>query len=154
MLGKGTQAGAQRLCIVSAGGRRSCGDNTRHAGLSPGREIEHETFGDKFAAQWLKKNSSPDAIVLADDSNVTVYGERRRVFSPHCDLTHLMSYARYHKADYLLTNETMLLKIRRELSIILDKGTPELELVFSYKEPNERTLLYRILPPPDSSTPQ
>jgi hypothetical protein len=39
------------------------------------------------------------------------------------------------------------LKTRRELSIILDKGTPELELVFSYKEPNERTLLYRILPP-------
>ena len=116
------------------------------------REIEHEKFGYKFAAQWLKKNSSPDAIVLADDSNVTVYGERRKIFSPHCDLTHLMSYARYHKADYLLTNETMLLKIRRELSIILDKGTPELELVFSYKEPNERTLLYRILPPPDSPT--
>ena len=116
-------------------------------------QIVHETFGDKFAAQWLKKNSSPDAIVLADDSNVTVYGERRGIFSPHSDLTHLMSYARYHKADYLLTNDTMLLKTRPELSIILDKGTPELELVFSYKEPNERTLLYRILPPPDSPTP-
>jgi 4-amino-4-deoxy-L-arabinose transferase-like glycosyltransferase len=116
-------------------------------------QIAHEKFGDKFAAQWLKKNSSPDAIVLADDSNVTVYGERRRIYSPHCDLTHLMSYARYHKADYLLTSDTMLLKIRRELSIILEKGTPELELVFSYKEPNERTLLYRILPPPDSPTP-
>ena len=122
--------------------------------MSPGREIEHEKFGDKFAAQWLKENSSPDAIVLADDSNVTIYGERRGIFSPHCDLTHLMSYARYHKADYLLTNETMLLKTRPELSIILDKGTPELKLVFSYKEPNERTLLYRILPPPDSPTPR
>lgn len=117
------------------------------------REIEHETYGDKFAAQWLKKNTSPDAIVLADDSNVTVYGERRRIFSPHSDLTHLISYARYRKADYLLTNETELLKRRPELSVILDKGTPELELVFSYKEPNERTLLYRILPPPDNSTP-
>jgi 4-amino-4-deoxy-L-arabinose transferase-like glycosyltransferase len=114
--------------------------------------IARENFGDKFAAQWLKKNSSPDAIVVADDSNVTVYGERRRIFSPHCDLPHLMSYARYHKADYLLTCDTKLLKTRRELSIILDKGAPELELVFSYKEPNERTLLYRILPPPDSST--
>ena len=111
------------------------------------REIEHEQFGGKFAAQWLKKNSSPDAIVLADDSNVTVYGERRRIFSPHCDLPHLMSYARYHKANYLLTDDIKLLKIRPELSIILDKGTPELKLVFSYKEPNERTLLYRILPP-------
>jgi 4-amino-4-deoxy-L-arabinose transferase-like glycosyltransferase len=117
------------------------------------REIEHETFGYKFAAQWLKKNSSPDAIVLADDSNVTVYAERRRVFSPHCDLPHLMSYARYNKADYLLTDETKLLKIRRELSVILEKGTPELKLVFSYKEPNERTLLYRILPSPESPTP-
>ena len=87
------------------------------------REIEHETFGYKFAAQWLKENSSPDAIVLADDSNVTIYGERRRIFSPHCDLPHLMSYARYHKANYLLTNETMLLKTRPELSIILDKGS-------------------------------
>jgi hypothetical protein len=118
------------------------------------REIEHERFGYKFAAQWLKENSSPDAVVLADDSNVSVYGERRRVFSPHCDLPHLMSYARYHRADYLLTHETMLLKIRPELSIILEKGTPELKLVFSYKEPNERTLLYSILPPPDSSTPR
>lgn len=116
-------------------------------------QIVQEKFGDKFAAQWLKKNSSPDAIVLADDSNVTVYGERRRIFSPHSDLTHLMSYARYHKADYLLTSDTMLLKTRRELSVILDKGTPELELVFSYKEPNERTLLYRILPPRDGPTP-
>jgi hypothetical protein len=116
-------------------------------------QIVHEKYGHKFAAQWLKKNSSPDAIVLADDSNVTVYGERRMIDSPHSDLTHLMSYARYHKADYLLTNETELLKIRPELSIILDKGTPELKLVFSYKEPSERTLLYRILPPPDSPTP-
>ena len=116
-------------------------------------QIADEKFGDKFAAQWLKKNSSPNAIVLANDSNVTVYGERRRVFSPHCDLAHLMSYARYQKADYLLTNETTLLKTRRELSIILDKGTPELKLVFSYTEPNERTLLYHILPPPNGPTP-
>ena len=64
-----------------------------------------------------------------------------------------MSYARYHKADYLLTSETMLLKTRRDLSIILDKGTPELELVFSYKEANERTLLYRILPSRDNPPP-
>ena len=111
------------------------------------RSIEYDTFGYKFASQWLKKNSSPDAIVIADDSNVTVYSERRRIFSPHCDLPHLMSYARYHKAEYLLTDERKLLKIRRELSVILEKGTPELKLVFSYNEPHQHTLLYRILPP-------
>jgi 4-amino-4-deoxy-L-arabinose transferase-like glycosyltransferase len=116
------------------------------------RKIQSETFGYKFAAQWLKKNSSPDAIVMTDDFNVTVYAERRSIWSPHCDLTHLMSYARYHKADYLLTN-TERLKTRPELSVILEKGTPDLKLVFSYKEPNKRTLLYRILPPSDSPTP-
>lgn len=141
--------GACVLCLPAAAAVAQIIHVTpRVAGLWIGRE----NFGDKFAAQWLKKNSSPDAIVLADDANVTVYGERRRIFSPHTDLTHLLSYARYHKADYLLTSDTMLLRIRRELSVILDKGTPELELVFSYKEPNERTLLYRIRPPPDSPT--
>ncbi|MEP6959283.1 MAG: glycosyltransferase family 39 protein [Nitrospirota bacterium] len=115
--------------------------------------ISETEFGNKEAGLWLKAHSPADAKVMAEDLAVALYADRRWVPSPNADWTRFMKYARARHANYLVVRDSMLDKIRPELAFILQKGTPELELLFSFEEPHKpgskRTLVYHIVSPSD-----
>jgi hypothetical protein len=105
-------------------------------------------YGDKEAGLWLKAHTSPDAKVMAREVTVALYAERGWVAPPHTDWPRFMQYARAHNANYLVTRDPL----RNEfpyLAPIAEKGTPELELIFSFEEPYKekpiKTLIFRIV---------
>ncbi len=115
------------------------------------RWIRATYFGDKEAGRWLKAHTPADAKVMATDLAVALYAGRRWVPSPNTDWIRFMKYARVRGANYLVVQDSWLEERRPELGSILRKGTPELELLFSFEEPNRpgpiRTLVYRISEP-------
>jgi len=105
-------------------------------------------FGDKEAGLWLKAHTPPDAKVMSQEFAVGLYGDRRNVPAPRTDWTRLLQYARAHDANYLVVGDYKLAEWWPQLASIVQKGAPELELVFSFEEPHMpgsiRTLVYRI----------
>jgi len=107
-------------------------------------------FGDKEAGLWLKAHTPADAKVMTQDVAVALYADRHWVASPNTDWAHFMQYARSHDASYLVVKDFKLIEDQPQLAHILQKGAPELELVFSFEEPNFpgwKTLAYRISKP-------
>ncbi len=121
--------------------------------LAADRSISAIKFGYKEAGLWLKAHTSADANVMTRAPAVTLYADRRWVPSPNTDWTRFMKYARAHHANYLVVDDHNLEHNRPELASILQKGTPELELLFSFEEPHlggsVRTLVYRFSKPSD-----
>ncbi len=117
------------------------------------RLIHATYFGDKEAGLWLKAHTPADAKVMATDLAVALYADRRWVPSPNTDWIRFMKYARVRGANYLVVRDFRLETNRPELASVLHNGTPELELLYSFEEPNRpesiRTLVYRISKPSD-----
>ena len=117
------------------------------------RSIRATYFGEKEAGLWMKAHTPADAKVMADDLAVALYADRGWVPSPNTDWIRFMKYARVRGANYLVVRDFRLETYRPELASILHKGTRELELLFSFEEPNRpesiRTLVYRISNPSD-----
>jgi len=117
------------------------------------RSIRATYFGDKEAGLWLKTHTPADSNVMANDLAVALYADRGWVPSPDTDWIRFMKYARVRRANYLVVRDSWLETYRPELASILHKGTPELELLFSFEEPNRpksiRTLVYHFSMPSD-----
>jgi hypothetical protein len=113
-------------------------------------------FGDKEAGLWLKEHTPADAKIMTQELGVTLYAERRYVPSPHTDWTRFMKYARAHNADYLVVRDYRLAEYRPQLAFLLERGAPELELVFTFEEPliygtvKTKTFVYHISAPRSS----
>jgi len=110
-------------------------------------QIRQNFFGDKEAGLWLKAHTPADAKVMTQDVAVALYADRHWVPSPNTDWAHFMQYARSHDASYLVVKDYKLVEYQPQLAHILQKGVPELELVFSFEEPHFpgwKTLVYRI----------
>ena len=104
------------------------------------------SVGDKKAGLWLREHSAADAAIMSRDIAVSLYAGRRHVPSPNSDWPHVLQYARSYGANYLVASRRELTGLRPQLSFILGIGAPELELVFSFEESRDRTLVFRILP--------
>ncbi len=117
------------------------------------RSIRATNFGEKEAGLWLKAHTPADAKVMANEIAVALYADRGWVPSPNTDWIRFMKYARVRGANYFVVRDFRLEHFRPELASILHKGTPELELLFSFEEPYRpesiKTLVYRISKPPD-----
>lgn len=110
--------------------------------------IRSTVFGHKEAGLWLKAHTPADAKVMTQEVAVALYADRHWVPSPTTDWAHFMKYARSHDANYLVVRDFRLVEYQPQLVHILQKGTTELELVFSYEESHmpgsSKTLVYRI----------
>jgi hypothetical protein len=64
-----------------------------------------------------------------------------------------MRYARTHDANYLVVRDYKLPEYRPQLASVVQKGTPDLELLFTFEESHitgsVRTLVYHISSTPD-----
>ena len=107
------------------------------------------SYGDKEAGLWLKANTPTDAKVMARELSVAAYADRRWVAPPNAEWARFLKYARAHNANYVILRN--LLQEFPYLAPTLGNGTPELELMFSFEEPNQKkpakTLVFRILSP-------
>ena len=117
-------------------------------------DFRRETaFGYKEAGLWLKVHTPADAKVMTQEVAVALYADRHWVPSPNTDWAHFMQYARSHEANYLVVRDYKLVEIQPQLAHTLQKGAPELELVFSFEESHVpgsiKTLVYRISKPSD-----
>lgn len=114
--------------------------------LAAKENIGNTFFGYKEAGLWLKAHTPVDAKVMAEDLGVALYAERPWVPSPNTDWTRFMKYARDRQANYLVVRDYMLDRVRPDLASMLQKGTPELELLFTFEESHmpgaRRTLVY------------
>jgi 4-amino-4-deoxy-L-arabinose transferase-like glycosyltransferase len=110
--------------------------------------IRTNVFGYKEAGLWLKAHTPADAKVMTQEVAVALYADRHWVPSPNTDWAHFMQYARSHDANYLVVGDFKLVEYQPQLAHTLQKGTPELELVFSFEESHMpgliKTLVYRI----------
>ena len=110
-------------------------------------------FGYKEAGLWLKAHTPADAKVMTQEVAVALYADRHWVPSPNTDWAHFVQYARSHDANYLVVRDFNLVKYQPQLAHTLEKGAPELELVFSFEESHMpesiKTLVYRISKPSD-----
>ena len=110
-------------------------------------------FGYKEAGLWLKTHTTADVKVMTQEIAVALYADRHWVPSPNTDWAHFMQYARSHNANYLVVRDFNLVKYQPELAHSLQKGAPELELVFSFEESHMpgsiKTLVYRFSKPSD-----
>jgi hypothetical protein len=108
-------------------------------------------FGDEEAGRWLKTHIPGDAKVMAMDVAVAVYSGRGWVPSPYTDWARFMKYATAHGAQYLVVRDWELEETRPELASIVQRGAPELELIYTFEEPHtpERvtTFVYRFVKP-------
>jgi 4-amino-4-deoxy-L-arabinose transferase-like glycosyltransferase len=116
------------------------------------RSIAATYFGDKEAGLWLKTHTSTNAKVMTQELAPALYSARRYVPSPNTDWTRFMKYARAHEANYLVVRDFKLDKYRPHLASVLQNGTPELELLFSFEEPHRteeaiKTYVYRFTSP-------
>ena len=100
--------------------------------------------GDKMAGLWLKAHTATDAKVMTQDAAVALYADRRWVASPNMDWDGFMQYAHSHGANYLVVKDFKLVEHQPQVAEILQKGAPELELVFSFEEPHWREYKTRI----------
>jgi hypothetical protein len=91
---------------------------------------------------WLRAHAPRNAKVMTRSGIVSFYANRREVGSPNTDWTRFLKHARSQGADYLVV-DTREIKLRPQLAFILDRGTPELELVYRFKEGNFETFVYR-----------
>jgi 4-amino-4-deoxy-L-arabinose transferase-like glycosyltransferase len=108
-------------------------------------------FGDKEAGLWLKAHTPADAKVMAQELGIALYADRRFVPSPNADWARFLTYARAKEANYLVVRDLKLAQYRPELAFVVENGTPELELLFTFEEPHMdgsiKTLVYHISPP-------
>jgi 4-amino-4-deoxy-L-arabinose transferase-like glycosyltransferase len=115
--------------------------------------IRTNNFGYKEAGLWLKAHTPADVKVMTQEVSVALYADRHWVPSPNTDWAHFMQYARSHDANYLVVRDFMVVKYQPQLADTLQKGAPELELVFSFEESHmpgsSKTLVYRISKPSD-----
>lgn len=115
--------------------------------------IDDTFYGDKEAGLWLKLHTAVDAKVMTVDLGVALYANRRWVPLPRTDWVHFLRYARDHGANYMVVRDYKLVEQQAELAHILERGAPELELVFSFEESHMpgsiKTLAYRISNPSD-----
>jgi 4-amino-4-deoxy-L-arabinose transferase-like glycosyltransferase len=115
--------------------------------------ISSTFFGDKEAGLWLKTHAPTDAKIMTQEVAVALYADRHWVPSPNTDWAQFLLYARSHDANYLVVRELKLVERQPHLAHTLQKGAPELELVFSFEESHMpgsiKTLVYRILKPSD-----
>jgi hypothetical protein len=115
--------------------------------------ISTTIFGYKEAGLWLKAHTPADAKVMTQEVAVALYADRHWVPSPNTDWAHFMQYARSHDANYLVVVDSKLIEHQPQLAHTLQKGAPELELVFSFIESHMpgsiKTLVYRFSKPSD-----
>lgn len=115
--------------------------------------IDDTFYGDKEVGLWLKLHTAVDAKVMTVDLGVALYANRRWVPLPRTDWVHFLRYARDHGANYMVVRDYKLVEQQAELAHILERGAPELELVFSFEESHMpgsiKTLAYRISNPSD-----
>ncbi len=115
--------------------------------------IRTTVFGYKEAGLWLKTHTPADVKVMTQEVAVALYADRHWVASPNTDWVHFMQYARSHDANYLVVQDFNLVENQPQLAHTLQKGAPELELVFSFEESHMpgsiKTLVYRISKPSD-----
>ena len=104
-------------------------------------------YGDKEAGLWLKSHTPDDAKVMTEELGIALYADRRWVPSPRTDWDNFLRYARDHGASYLVVRDFKLAEELPLLASILQKGAPELELMFSFEElhmpGSVKTLVYR-----------
>jgi hypothetical protein len=104
-------------------------------------------FGDKEVGLWMKTHIPVDAKVMTKELGINLYANRPWVPLPRTDWAHFIQYARDHGANYLVVRDFRLINIRPALALMLQQGTPELELVYSFEEAHMpesvKTLVYR-----------
>lgn len=109
-------------------------------------ELDDASFGHKQAGLWLKTHTPADAKVMHRSGIISFYSDRRETGSPNTDWVRLLKFARSQGANYLVVDTGDLTKLRPQLAFILENRTPELELVYSFKERTGETLVYRFVP--------
>lgn len=100
----------------------------------------------KQVGLWLKANVPASAAVLARDTAVTLYAERRHVASPRAEYGSYLDYARRKGASYIVVDEYELRVLRPHLAFLMDDAAPpaELQPVYASEDARGRTIVYSL----------
>ena len=105
-------------------------------------------YGEKEAGLWLRLHTPLEAIVMTEELGVALYANRRWVDSPRTDWISFLRYTREKGVNFFVVRNFKLDEQQPELARILQKGTPQLELVSSFEEAHMagsvKTLVYRL----------
>ncbi len=111
---------------------------TGQAGLIPSHEA---------AGRWLADNSEPGAAIMSRNSEIALYADRPLIAFPSATWEQVLAYGRARSAQYLVTDDWELTRLRPQLAFLLEPdGAPqELEYLTSFRDDLRITLIYRIV---------
>jgi hypothetical protein len=108
--------------------------------------LQDTSFGGKDVGLWLKAHTLSGAKVIDRLGIATFYSGQRQLLSPNTDWARFLKYAHSQGANYWVVDDAELTKLRPQLAFILDNKRPEIEQLYSFKEANLETFVYRFMP--------
>lgn len=113
--------------------------------LAERREVVYPSRRD--AGTWIRGNTPPDALVMAQDDTYGVYSDRPFLASPHVPYPEWIRYIQAH-ASYVVVEGYEVRTFRPYLAFLLDpqRTPPELEAVYRLSDTRNEVVVFRVRP--------